>query len=46
MYLKGERAKVEIALARGKKRYDKRRQMAERDAAREMARALRRKAKR
>jgi SsrA-binding protein len=46
MYLKSGRAKVEIALARGKKKYDKRRQIAERDAQRDIERALRRRAKR
>ena len=35
------RAKLEIAVARGKKLYDKRDAMAERDAEREMARDLR-----
>lgn len=35
------RAKVEIALARGKKQYDKRRAVAERDAKRQIARAIR-----
>ena len=35
------RVKVELALARGKKLYDKRRDMARRDAKREMARAVR-----
>ena len=35
------RAKVELALARGKKTYDKRSAMAERDAQRQMERALR-----
>lgn len=35
------RAKVELALARGKKLYDKREDMAARDAKREMERALR-----
>ena len=34
LYLKGRRAKVEIAVARGKKLYDKRASMAERDAQR------------
>jgi SsrA-binding protein len=34
LYFKGRRAKVEIAVARGKKLYDKRATMAERDAAR------------
>ncbi|MSQ33265.1 MAG: SsrA-binding protein SmpB [Dehalococcoidia bacterium] len=41
LYLKRGRAKVEIALARGKKSYDKRETMAKQDAQREMARALR-----
>lgn len=38
-------AKLELALARGKKLYDKRQSMAERDAKREMAKALREKQK-
>ncbi len=42
MYLKRGRAKIEIALARGKKQYDKRREIAKRDAEREISRALRR----
>jgi len=41
LYFKDGRAKVEIALARGKKAYDKRQTIAKRDADREMARALR-----
>jgi SsrA-binding protein len=41
MYLKRGRAKVEIALARGKKQYDKRQALAERDSQRQIARALR-----
>lgn len=47
LYLKDRYVKVEIALARGKKLYDKRRDIAEREAQREMERALvrRRKAK-
>jgi len=40
MYLKDGRAKVEIALARGKKQYDKRDAMAEKDSNRDIARAL------
>jgi len=40
MYLKYGRAKVEIALARGKRKYDKRREIAERDAARDLERSL------
>src|SRR5437763_8201871 len=39
LYFKDGRAKVEIALARGKRTYDKRRDLAERDAAREVDRA-------
>jgi SsrA-binding protein len=38
MYLKGGRAKVEIALVRGKRLYDKKDAVAERDAEREMQR--------
>lgn len=41
VYLKGGRAKVEIALARGKKSYDKRAVIAKRDEARERDRAAR-----
>ena len=40
LYFKDGRAKVEIALARGKRTYDKRHDLAERDAAREVDRAL------
>ncbi len=42
LYLKDGIAKVELALVRGRKRYDKRAVIARRDAEREMARALRR----
>ena len=42
LYLKDGRAKLEIALGRGKKRYDKRAAIAKRDAERQMQRALRR----
>jgi SsrA-binding protein len=42
LYFKDGRVKVELALARGKERGDKRRVIAERDAARQMDRALRR----
>jgi SsrA-binding protein len=42
LYFKGGRVKVELALARGKKIYDKRADVAKRDADREVARALRR----
>jgi SsrA-binding protein len=41
MYLKNGLAKVEIALARGKAKHDKRQAIAERDAKREIERALR-----
>jgi SsrA-binding protein len=40
VYFKNNRAKVEVAVARGKKAYDKRDVMAERDARREIERAL------
>ena len=42
MYLKNNRAKVEIGLARGKKKYDKRKAIAERDAQRDIERAMKR----
>ena len=42
MYFKNGRVKVEIALARGRERADKRRVVAERDAQREIERALKR----
>ena len=38
MYIKSGKAKVEIALAKGKKKYDKRQKIAERDAQRKIAR--------
>jgi SsrA-binding protein len=41
MYLSKGRAKLEIALAKGKKQYDKRQTIAERDSQREIERALR-----
>jgi len=40
LYFKGGRVKVELALARGKEQRDKRRDLAERDARRQMERAL------
>lgn len=43
MYLRRGRAKVEIALAKGKRKYDKRREIAKRDAARDLERSLSRK---
>lgn len=42
LYFKDGKAKVELALARGKRTYDKRHELARRDAAREVDRALRR----
>jgi len=41
VYLKDGRAKVEIAVAKGKKLYDKRHDLAEKDARREMERQVR-----
>jgi SsrA-binding protein len=41
LYFSGPRAKVEIALARGKDRYDKRQSIRERETTREMQRELR-----
>jgi SsrA-binding protein len=40
LYLKGGRVKVEIALARGRRLYDKRHAIAARDTAREVAREM------
>ncbi|MHB1781791.1 MAG: SsrA-binding protein SmpB [Acidimicrobiales bacterium] len=40
VYFKDGTAKVELALARGRKTYDKRRAIAERDASRELQRAV------
>ena len=40
IYLEGGRAKVEIGVARGKKQYDKRADIAKRDAQRQIDRAL------
>jgi SsrA-binding protein len=45
LYFKDGRAKVEIALARGKKSYDKRQSIAKRDAQREATRELGRQVK-
>ncbi|MBM4433601.1 MAG: SsrA-binding protein SmpB [Chloroflexi bacterium] len=45
MYIKGGRAKVELGLARGKRRYEKRQVIKEREAAREMEAAVRRRVK-
>lgn len=44
-YFKDGRVKVELALARGRRKADKRNAMAERDAQRDMARAMGRQAK-
>jgi SsrA-binding protein len=41
VYLKRGRAKIEVALARGKKTFDKRQTIAKRDAQRDIERALR-----
>lgn len=41
LYLKGDIAKVELALVRGKRAYDKRQDLAKREAERDIARALR-----
>lgn len=40
IYFKGQRAKVEVALARGKDRFDKRQSIKERDMKRETERAM------
>ena len=40
LYFSGSRVKVELGLCRGKKLYDKRADMAERSAKRDMERAL------
>jgi SsrA-binding protein len=40
MYLKDGRAKLDIAIAKGKKLYDKRNDLAQKDVSREIARAL------
>ncbi len=42
LYFRDGRAKVELARARGRRTYDKRHELARRDAAREVERALRR----
>ena len=45
LYFSGSHVKVELALARGKRSYDKRQDLAKRDAQREIARAMGRRAK-
>ena len=42
VYLKNGRAKIEISVGRGKKQYDKRQEIAKKDAQRDMERNLRR----
>ena len=42
VYLKDGKAKVEIAIARGKRKFDKRQEIAKRDAQREIERQMRR----
>lgn len=42
LYIKDGKAKLELGLARGRRKYDKRREMADRDAEREMANVERR----
>ena len=46
LYLKDGRAKVEVALARGKRKYDKRQAIAKKDAQRDIERELRERRKR
>jgi SsrA-binding protein len=46
MYTKHGRAKVELGLGRGKRRYEKRQVIKEREATREMDAAIRRRAPR
>ncbi|MCW2594155.1 MAG: SsrA-binding protein, partial [Jatrophihabitans sp.] len=45
LYFSAGKVKVELALARGKRSYDKRQDLARRDADREVARALGRRSK-
>jgi len=40
MYLKGGRAKIEIAIAKGKKLYDKRQDIADKDVKRDISRMI------
>ena len=42
LYIRNGRAKVELGLAKGRRQYDKRRELARRDAEREMAKVVRR----
>jgi SsrA-binding protein len=41
LYFKGGRAKLEVALAKGRRQYDKRQAIAERESRQEIARAMR-----
>jgi SsrA-binding protein len=43
VYLKGSRVKIELGVARGKKEFDKRHSIAEREARREMERSFKEK---
>ncbi len=45
VYLKGGRAKIEIALAKGKRQYDKRADLAKRDSDRQISQALKERAR-
>lgn len=45
LYIKDGKAKLEVGLAHGRRKYDKRRELAERDAEREIARVERRRAR-
>ena len=46
MYIKDGKAKIELGLARGKRQYDKRREIARKDADREIERAMRHRGRR
>ena len=46
MYIKDGKAKIELGLARGKRQYDKRRDIARKDADREIERAMRHRGRR
>jgi len=46
LYFKGPRVKLEVGLGRGKKLYDKRHDIADRDARRDIERATRTRGKR
>jgi len=42
LYTKGDKIKVEVALAKGKKKFDKRESIKKKDTKREIARAIKR----